>query len=160
MRIFTNKIPLKFKNLPELAEFINLDQDKLLKLVIAELRKMNGKSDSSNATYNQIADIFNSFTLSTIIFNFYTSRNPFIGHKVISHATHDNTINYNTRFHSASTFTLNDWIRNFFHELTHCADYRSSYSFSHDDQKDLGAAPFVIGDLAERLFKENYKELL
>ena len=161
MRICVNKkIPLKMTNLPSLVEFINNDKDKLLKLVIDELLEMDYLPDSSNATFKQIASEFIRFrhtsTLDAVDFDFYCSKNPFFGKNVISHAV-NSTINYNTRFHSCGSYELEDWIANFFHECTHLTDEKSMYSFSHENQKDYGAAPFVIGAMAKELYLKNYR---
>lgn len=161
MKIITSKIPLSFTNLPALVEFINNDDDKLLKLVIERLKIINGKPSSSNAEFKQIAEGFMGlYSISHwhINFRFYRAKNPFVGHNVISHANDFSYINYNTRFHSVKTNTFEDWLRNFFHEVTHLVDQSSMYSFSHQDQKDIKSAPFVIGDLAVELYKKHYTE--
>lgn len=159
MKISTDKIPLNFTNLPRLINFVNNDNDKLFNLVCDRMRLIEGFPQSSNASFEQIAFEFKKFNQArTIEFYFYKSRNYFIGHNVISHATFGNCINYNTRFHSVKTNTFEDWLRNFFHELTHLVDQQSSYSFSHVNQKDIKAAPFIIGDLAVELYRKHYLE--
>lgn len=167
MKIDSNKIPLRMKHLPELKRFIDGDGDKLTCLIIKRLEIMDGAPECSNISFKQIADEFRSRLHDsrdyrnyerTISFRFYWSKNPFVGHNVISHANRSNglTINYNTRFHSCESNLFLDWLENFYHEVTHLVDLMSPYSFSHDSQKDLGAAPFVIGNLAVELYKKHY----
>lgn len=167
MKINSKKIPLKLTTLPELYTFINGDNGKLLSLVIERMAHINGRPDCANCDWETIANHFakyfypfgvESSHVKQINFDFYSSRNIFIGHKVISHADLDvwPTINYNTRFHSCRTYTFLEWLRNFFHEVTHLVDIDSAFSFSHFTQDDEGAAPFVIGNLAVELYKKHY----
>ena len=159
MKITTDKIPLSFTNLPRLINFINNDNDKLFNLVCDRMRLIEGFPQSSNALFEQIAFEFMKYNqVRSISFYFYKSRNYFVGHNVISHADFTSHINYNTRFHSVKTNTFEDWLRNFFHELTHLVDQSSMYSFSHVNQKDYKSAPFVIGDLAVELYRKHYIE--
>lgn len=159
MKISTDKIPLSFTNLPRLINFINNDKDKLFNLVCDRMRLIEGFPQSSNASFEQIAFEFMKYNQARMIaFYFYKSRNYFIGHNVISHADYTSHINYNTRFHSVKTNTFEDWLRNFYHELTHLVDQSSMYSFGHVNQKDIKAAPFVIGDLAVEIYRKHYLE--
>jgi hypothetical protein len=161
MKISTKKIGLTFTNLPMLVEFINKDNDQLFNLVCDRMRLIEGFPESSNVPFEQIAFEFKKFNqVKMIDFYFYKSRNYFIGHNVISHATFGSYINYNTRFHSVKTNTFEDWLSNFFHELTHLVDQQSGYSFSHVNQKDIKSAPFVISGLAVELYKKHYPQSL
>jgi hypothetical protein len=157
MIIASNKIPLKFTNLPEFYEWINKNGRDFTTDLCKELRK-NGSyiPSSSNANLSQIADVLMEMSHASIYFDFYYAKNPFVGHNVISHATRGDTINYNTRFHSVSKFEFKDWLSNFYHELTHCADFRSPFSFSHKSQKDTLAAPFEVARYAVALYESKY----
>jgi hypothetical protein len=154
MRITSQKIPLKFTNLPEFYDWINKNGMDFTIELCKELRK-NGsyKPSSSNANLSQIADALMEMSYASIYFEFYYSKNPLSGHNVISHATRGNTINYNTRFHSVSKFEFKEWLENFFHELTHCADFRSPFLFGHKNQKDTMAAPFEVARYAVALYE-------
>lgn len=151
MKIVSSKIPMKMKALPELYLFLNNHGQKFTIELADILEKIQKPADSSNATWKQIAAEIEDCSWRTIRFDFYFSKNPFVGHNVISHAR-NMTVNYNTRFHSCSTLILPDWIDNFFHEATHLADQNSPLSFGHRDQKDKGAAPFIVGSMARQLY--------
>ena len=155
MRIKSEKIPVKMTYLPETLKFLNEHGTGMLKLICLELEKMDGKPSNSNATFKDIAKELVSFYHSELWFYFYCSKNPFIGHDVISHANKYVCINYNTRFHGAGSFNVVDWVANFFHELTHLADQSSPFSFGHKNQKDENAAPMVVGRIARIVYKEN-----
>lgn len=161
MKIVTLKIPVNMKNLPLLVDFINKNGTKFLNYLIADLEKLEGYPDNSNATYKMIAaDLKKEFTYSWINFVFYRSKNPFWGKNVISHATNGNTINYNTRFHSDESFTLVDWLCNYFHEISHLADQRSVYSYDHKDQSQYNAAPMVVSRMARVIYLRHESEWL
>lgn len=154
MKINSEKIPLKFKTLPEFVVIISNHGERLLSEVRIRLRALEGMPSSSNASFSMIADELEVFHQNYVNFKFYGSRNPFSGKNVISHATNGFEINYNTRFHAAETFAVVDWVANFFHELTHLADQRSKFSFGHDGQNDYNAAPMVVSRIARKVFQE------
>ena len=160
MNIFTQgKIPVGFQNLPLLYKFINVSGDVFLLELISKLEKLEGKPSSSNIDWQQIANEFSRYARRNIQFKFYRARNPFFRGKVISHATIEkgfNTINYNTAFWGISSYTLEDWLSNFYHELTHCVDAWSVYSFGHKNQSDFQSAPFVVANEAVKLYREKY----
>lgn len=159
MHIRSPKIPMKFTNLPILAEFLNSsDGQDLLTEVRSQLAKSSRKPNNSNATFAQISDEIGKVASGLIWFEFYSSLNIFVGHNVISYAHRGHTVLYNTRFHSLEEFTLADWIENFFHELTHLADQESHLTFGHKSQKDKLAAPFIVGAIAKAIFLEKYEK--
>lgn len=160
MRIRSEKIPDSFSTLPDLYRNLNVHGDYWLTQVVFQLLKMEGKPANSTATFRDIAVELKRFLLLDINFRFYNSKNIFIGHNVISHANNLNVINYNKRFHSVKTFTLRDWFKNFFHELTHLADQTSVFSFDHDGQKDKLSAPMVVAETAGIVWDLNKEKWL
>jgi hypothetical protein len=158
MKIISRKIPIHMKELPLLFEFLESpDGDSLLSDIVQALSKMDHKPNNANVSFKTIAYELEAIGDDLLWFEFYWSKNLLFGHNVISYADRGHTIYYNKRFHSCSTFGIENWIENFFHELTHLADQKSIYSFGHKNQDDKLAAPFVIGALARKIYEEKYK---
>jgi hypothetical protein len=157
MKIVSQKVPPKMANIIKLVQLLNKQGATAVDEVCLELLRMEGSPDSSNATFKEIAVELGKLRDAVIFFEFYCSKNIFVGHKVISHAATSKlkamTVNYNTRFHSAATFTTEDWFANFFHELTHLADQSSPYSFGHKNQNDENSAPEVVGRIARNAYQ-------
>jgi hypothetical protein len=154
MNILSQKIPMKFTHLPGLLSLMSGHGSDFTNEVIKELLKTKDKIPaSSNATYAHVASGLFEVASEDIYFRFYTSKNPFIGHRVISHATDKNTVNYNTRFHSVKNFQLVDWVGNLFHEMTHLADQQSPLTFGHNGQNDTMSAPEVVGRIAKEVYR-------
>ena len=154
MNIISNKVPLDFKNLPEALKFIRDHGDSVLLTICRRLENLEGKPSNSNVTFKILADEMSKLHNLPFRVLFYSSRNFFVGHNVISHGTNGNTVNFNTRFHSIETFEVVDWVANWFHELTHLADQRSAFSFDHRNQSDYNAAPMVIARMARQVYNE------
>lgn len=153
MRIHSDKIPTSYTYLPDLVPVLNMRGHEALHEIFARLYRMDGKPDSSNATYKQIANELMNLSGACVFFKFYYSKNILFGGDVISHASNKNRVNYNKRFRGVKTFSHEDWFANFFHELTHLADQNSPFTFGHKDQKDENSAPEVVGRIAREVFK-------
>jgi len=158
MVIATLKVPVRFKELPLLIKFINQNGSKFLSLLCEDMKRLEGYPENSNATYQMIAEDLAGFSSRSLYFKFYYAKNPFFGKNVISHATNGHTINYNTRFHSAHSYTMLDWLCNFFHELTHLSDQCSDYSYDHKDQSQYNAAPMVVARMARVIYLRHESE--
>ena len=154
------KIPATYKNLPGLYAFLVRHGSEFSLDLCEAIKNHKEPPSNSNASWEVIANELSKTMASPTYFDFYTAKNPFFRRKVISHATLDdgaNVVNYNRAFWGNSVYTIEDWVGNFFHELTHCADQKSTYSFDHKNQSDFKSAPFVVGALAEKLYAEKYR---
>ena len=154
------KIPSEFKTLHAMYLFMSKNGFIFTREVCSRVSELKGVPSSANIDWQTIAqELDRAISLNYVYFEFYTAMNPFSRRNVISHATyqqHMNIVNYNRAFWGVRSFTVNDWIGNLFHELTHCSDQQSPYSYGHKNQSDFKSAPFVIGKIASDLYQEKY----